>query len=327
MKQFYCLFILLLGYIVTIGQNQRPSSEFVKNLGTSGWMDFGKKIVVDNEGNSYVTGIFSGEVDFDPSNKVYNLVSSGEDDLFLAKYDQAGQLVWAFNIGGDLYGSAAPYDSYGWGTDLAVNAQGMIYLIAKCTSGISDLDPSSNINLMPDYRFIVKFDGTKLPSSPSFFQWTSSLSGMEIRHIKLGINDDIFLTGILNATADMDPSSNTNFLTSAGLRDGFLVKYDGSKSPSDLSFFKWAFRIGGIKDDIVNDVAIDASGMIYITGSFMGTAIDFDPSSNINPLSSTSGQTAVFVVKYDGSKIPTDLNFYKWAFTFADRYGSSYNGG
>lgn len=71
-----------------------PLTDWVKSIsGTAA-------ISHDASGNAYVTGSFSGTVDFDFGSGVSNLTSSGSTDIFAAKYTAAGNLVWAKRIGG-----------------------------------------------------------------------------------------------------------------------------------------------------------------------------------------------------------------------------------
>ena len=53
-------------------------------------------IVSDPESNIFVTGVFTGNSDFSGS----NLTSEGNTDIFLAKYDAAGRLLWTERAGG-----------------------------------------------------------------------------------------------------------------------------------------------------------------------------------------------------------------------------------
>jgi len=52
-------------------------------------------VAVDEDLNVYVTGEFSGTVDFDPGVEIFDLVSSGQTDVFVAKLDRYGDFVWA----------------------------------------------------------------------------------------------------------------------------------------------------------------------------------------------------------------------------------------
>jgi hypothetical protein len=62
--------------------------------------DAGRGIVV-NDGNVFVTGVFSETSDFDPNdNYQYNLVSSGNAEIFLSQLDMNGSFVAAAAMGG-----------------------------------------------------------------------------------------------------------------------------------------------------------------------------------------------------------------------------------
>ncbi len=61
----------------------------------------GRGIAADRSGNSYITGAFAGSATLGPgeSNET-TLTSAGDFDIFVAKYDASGDLVWAKRIGG-----------------------------------------------------------------------------------------------------------------------------------------------------------------------------------------------------------------------------------
>lgn len=56
--------------------------------------DAGFSNLLDANGNLYVTGNFEGISDFDPSSGIKNLTSIGGVDIFFAKYNQYGNLIW-----------------------------------------------------------------------------------------------------------------------------------------------------------------------------------------------------------------------------------------
>src|SRR5690242_1801798 len=62
--------------------------------------DSGSHIATTADGGLIATGLFAGTVDFDPGAGVKNLTSQGDTDIYIAKYDSAGALVWVRQIGG-----------------------------------------------------------------------------------------------------------------------------------------------------------------------------------------------------------------------------------
>lgn len=67
--------------------------------GSTGGVDSGEDIVVDNNGNVFVTGQFSGRGDFGD----IRLRSDGLRDLFVAKLDNEGNWLWAERAGGESH--------------------------------------------------------------------------------------------------------------------------------------------------------------------------------------------------------------------------------
>src|SRR5207253_1869806 len=55
----------------------------------------GRALALDGAGNVYLTGVFSGTADFDPTAGTYNLTSNGSVDAFVAKLTQSGTSPFA----------------------------------------------------------------------------------------------------------------------------------------------------------------------------------------------------------------------------------------
>ncbi len=86
-------------------------------------------LVMDADGNSYVAGYFDGAVDFDPAQvhpgDVDWLTAVGDGrDLFVAKYNAQGALLWARPIESDVTDAARP-DAV---NELALDNQGNLYV-------------------------------------------------------------------------------------------------------------------------------------------------------------------------------------------------------
>ncbi len=109
-------------------------------------IDRGFAITADPAGNTYVTGSFSGTAPFGP----FTLTSAGSDDIFVAKYDGGGNVLWAQSAGGT---------SVDQGLAIAVDDSGNSYVTgvysSSATFGSFTISSSAGTRDV----FIVKYDG------------------------------------------------------------------------------------------------------------------------------------------------------------------------
>jgi hypothetical protein len=108
---------------------------------------------------------------------------------------------------------------------------------------------------------------------------------------------NIYTTGHFSVTADFDPSVGTSNLTSAGGLDVFVTKQN---SQGELL---WAVRAGGTQDIQATSIAVDATGNVYVTGYFSGTA-DFDPRpTDVLNLTAVAGDVFVWKLSPAGAVV------------------------
>jgi hypothetical protein len=144
----------------------------------------GHGIAVDAAGNCYVTGFFRGTASFGSS----NLVSSGGKEIFVAKYDSAGTMVWAKKAGlvfddsgngialdsnGNAYVAGTFYDSATFdSTNILGNGVEEIFLaklpvVVPVPPTITAQPQSQSIRAGSNATFAVTAGG----SAPLNFQW------------------------------------------------------------------------------------------------------------------------------------------------------------
>ncbi len=299
---------------------------YANTFGDAGCAVYPTNSAIDANGNIYVVGYFTGHMALNGYNANGYLASKGGYDVFVAKYNNTGVLQWAFPIGG-------MNDDQGYG--IAVDNSGYVYISGQLYGTIYytlniDMDPSSNTNNVGlsggNDIFVAKYNGNLTPSSTSFYQWAFRAGGNGTE-CAMGIALDgtnLYVTGNLQGSSgavDMDPSSNTNTITSSSNYNLYLAKYDVSLTPSSTSFYQWAFVTGNSTDEQPQDIAVDGSGGVYISGNISGTsAHDMDPSTNSNTITG-AGAIDIFVVKYDGSTTPSSTSFYQWAFATGSASG------
>jgi len=195
-----------------------------------------------------------------------------------------GYYNWAGRFGG-----SSPDHSL----DIIVDAAGNVYTTGYF-SGTADFDPgpgTGNLTSAGGFDIFV----SKLDSDGNYV-WAKSIGGAST-DIGYGIAVDgagnVYTSGYFESTADFDPGPGTTDLTSAGGKDIFVSKLEGSGN------YVWAKSMGGTSDDYGYGIAVDGAGNVYTTGHFYGTA-DFDPGPGTADLTS-AGHYDIFVSKLEGS--------------------------
>lgn len=126
------------------------------------------------------------------------------------------------------------------------------------------------------------------------FQWAKQIAGISDEAGYTLATDpvgNVYTSGIFKGTVDFDPGFGSFYMTSYGVNDIFITKFDPNGN------FIWAKQIGGASDDYVNSICLDLSGNIYLTGFFFGTC-DFDPSTNTSTLTAVNFND-MYVLKLD----------------------------
>ena len=88
MKNFPTLLPIFFALLLSVmaAHAQAPIFAWANRAGGTA-IDYGRDIAVDGNGNSYITGSFQGSATFGST----TLTSSGNSDVFIAKYDAVGQ--------------------------------------------------------------------------------------------------------------------------------------------------------------------------------------------------------------------------------------------
>lgn len=261
--------------------------------------DIGQSLAIDVAGNVYITGYFTGTVDFDPDAGIFNLTSVGGtyEDIFISKLDSTGNFVWAKAMGGSWW-------DYGY--CVAIDASGYVYSTGYFTD-MADFDPGVGTFNLTSVSGSFDIFISKLDCSGNFI-WAKAIGGNEddggnFLAIDLTNSGDVFTTGIFLETVDFDPGTGTYNLNSAGnSADIFISRLDSAGN------FVWAKSMGGLYDDVSNAIALDplGSGDVYTTGFFQGTA-DFNPGIGAFNLTDTGNYGDIFISKLNS------LGDFMWA--------------
>jgi hypothetical protein len=229
----------------------------------------GVDVTVDAQGNVIVIGDVAGAIDFGGG----SMASAGATDVFVAKLDSAGALVWA-----KLFGDAGAQNGRG----VAVDAMGNV-LITGAFAGKIDFGAGALTSAGATDIFLAK-----LKSANGDVLWGKRFgdavaqSGKSVAVDGMG---SVVLTGDMAGKTDFGAGN----LTSAGATDVFVASFDSAGNNA------WAKRFGDAGAQTAGAIAADAGGAIAITGNVAGK-IDFG-GGNLT----SAGATDVYVAKFTAS--------------------------
>ncbi len=235
------------------------------------FLNFGRSIDVDADGNVYTTGSFEGTGDFDPGPGIYNLTSNNEFDIFISKLNKNGDFLWAKSIGGISSTVANPKADTGYG--IVTDMDGNVYVCGAFENTV-DFDPGLSIYNQSSSGgtdiFILKLD------TDGNFIWAKTIGGIAgdfATSIAID-NGYLYTTGYFSGTVDFDPGPGIYNLNTGGT---FILKMD------DTGNFLWAKCLEGPIEP--KSITIDNNGNILTTGYFTRT-VDFDPGLSVFNISS-----------------------------------------
>jgi TolB-like protein len=249
-------------------KNPPPSKEL-----THSWSDrfgdnqeqCGRAVAVDASGNIIVVGYMWGTVDFGGGPRT----SAHAEDIFVAKFGPDGTHIWSERFGGQYSQEA---------TCVAVDGAGNVIVSGRFNG---DVDFGGG-GLSGRYDvFVAKFapDGTHI--------WSDGFGDVVIQE-GWGVGADaagnIIVAGRFYGTVDFGGGA----LTATGSSDDiFVVKF----APDGTHI--WSDRFGDGEEQSANDVAVDGSGNVIITGELYGQAYFGGDTLT------SSGRNDVFVAKLD----------------------------
>ena len=202
----------------------------------------GLDVVVDQGGNSYVIGSFQDSVNVAGQ----LIISNGDYDIFLAKFDMNGQLVWIRSFGG------LENDE---GRGVAVDPTGDVYITGLFEGDFTYSGQSVNHSGDQDI-FIAKFD------TDGNLQWLKDAGGGgDDVGMRIDVNNQnlVCVIGSFEEVASFESTS----VTSNGDKDVFLAKYDSDGNLLSVIGFGHPDD-----DDEGYSIALDDDNNSYATGLF-----------------------------------------------------------
>ncbi len=237
-----------LGNVYTSGVGSVLSSGFLSKFTRSGELIWSKNLVpgvsliavtTDGTNGIYVTGGFGGEVNFGGT----TLTNVGDSDVFVAKYDSSGSLVWVRQVSGDYEESS--------GIGICADSQGQVYV----TGVLSGAGNFGTTNFLPNSDFgqhtgfLAKYDAA------GALLWAASVGSGDVTGVAIDARGNSYVCGW--------------FPPAFGIGNGsmFLAKHDadGQLMWQRHASAGWAEYCGP------QAVAVANTNLIVLTGSYYGT--------------------------------------------------------
>ncbi len=222
-------------------------------------------VATDAQGNVYVTGAFTGTIDFGGGALVQpSIGGSDESGMFLVKLDASGNHVWSkrYNSGG----------AASQGNEVAVDPQGNV-LLTGYFGGTVDFGGGPLTAVGGKEAVVVKLDPAGTMLWTRHYGATAEARGASITTNAAG---QVYMTGSAIGTVDLGNGP----VTVANL-SGFLVKLGGDGAPVENKVFsadQGAMMGVGIRVDCSQNPILAAWGT--------GAGADFGG----GPLAATNGQ-------------------------------------
>ena len=250
-----------------------------------------RDIVIDSEGNSYSTGMFTDSLFVNTVSGADTLIDKKFGETFIIKMDSCGNLIWAKQF----YGQSNTNPS-----SLVLNSLGQLIIIGTFSHD-TDFDPSPKTFIVDPaggeavYICILDIDGNfvsvgRLGGSP----------GMYSPNIAIDDLDNIFVSvafsgGFPNNQVDLDPNLSSTYYVKPNGLDGAIIKMDPQGN------LDWVYHIMGPGFLIfAGDITINGS---EISASFhFSGQISFDTGSGSQGLQSRNSSYDGLIIHLSSTK-------------------------
>lgn len=188
----------------------------------------------------------------------------GSKDGFVAKYNDAGNVLWAFQIGGTGIDEIK---------SIAVAPSGEIYVLGNFQATV-DFDPGIGVqalisNALSQDGFLAKY------SSSGNFLWAVKFGGISTEETYKVYTDanGVYICGSYIGSASF---TSTNSITKSTAAVQGQANFFGAKYNHD-GIVQWVVSGGSTKNDLALDVVADNT-RVYFTGSYERTCTLYNAS-------------------------------------------------
>ena len=234
--------------VLLIKFNPDLSIQWAKQYGTP-LTDYVKGMDMDEDGNILVFGKFKNDIDFDD----ITLTSAGSTDMYIAKFNTEGDVVFAFNEGGSAYEDANSITS---GPNNEFFISGVFY-------GETVINGESITTENTTGIFLAKYNDT------GEFQWLEVIDGNNLLaevFLTCSASGDIYIAGSFQ---DQVVFGTQTLTTGEFDADVYIAKYSNDGEA------QWAGQGDSEGSDLVTALSCDIGGNVYLAGQYL-SSINFN---------------------------------------------------
>lgn len=252
---------------------------WAKSFGCSG-NDAIFGLCVDANNNIFITGTFietSGNI-FGMVLDSYTITSQGGGgDMFLAKLDPNGNVLWVQSAGGSSTES---------GVSLCTDGAGAVYVAGSSSSPSFNVSSASFSSKGATDFFVAKYSASgnliwARQGGGTFSDYANSIAVDTTGNVIVGGHfQGVMFVGIQSFTNTV-PTNST---------DAFVAKFDASGN------LLWLVKTDGLGNDAIQSLSTDANNNILVTGSFSSPILICG-----NETLTNAGGYDIFVAKYDAA--------------------------
>ncbi|MDH4309384.1 MAG: SBBP repeat-containing protein, partial [Acidimicrobiia bacterium] len=272
-----------------------PTLQYGSYLGGAG-SDSGSAITVDGSGNIIVGG-YSASSDFPVTVGAYDQTANTNNDVTVTKLSADGStLMWSTYLGGSGLDNA---------NDIAIDGSGNVYVgVYTASSNFPTTAGAFDTSLGGTYDGAV----AKLSANGASLLYSTYLGGSGANDYLRAIAVDASGQAVVAGYTDSNnfPMVGGSYDTSfGGTFDAFVTKINTTGTG-----LVWSTYIGGTGSDSAEDMVLDGSGTVYLTGQaasgFPTTAGAYDSTvsgtfdGHATKLSS-NGSTLLYATVFGGS--------------------------
>jgi hypothetical protein len=251
---------------------------FAKQFGGSG-TDYPTALTINSKDDIFICGNFDLSLKTE-SDENKELISAGQTDIFIVKYDGIGNCNHAAQLGGS---------DRDFANAITTDRNNNLYIAGKFENNLEASKKSVQSFGASDI-LIAKYD------SEMNLEWLYNAGGPEEDEANALVTDsknNVYITGSFSGTAEFNPVTGNSSLVSTGAKDAFFMVLD------EKGWLTKVEKLGGISDDIGSTICTDNSMIIY--GGTFSESAETGSGNNLKKLKSDKNTTAAYVVKYNSN--------------------------